>query len=196
MRDLQALSTQILAKTKEEGQRQLDEYSKVANEKIEEERQKLAEFKENKEAAIGRQLNNDYEREAQTMRNQRRNAVLSEKQTLLSSVFNEASKRMENWDSSQFNKFLEGVLSQLDDNESWSLVPGEKSYEQFKDETTQKILKSYPFVIVSDDVVKQKAGFIIEHGGIDYNFCFDSLVDELKREFSPQLATLAFKSNE
>ena len=54
------------------------------------------------------------------------------------------------------------------------------------------VLKEYSFVAISEEVVKNKAGFILQQDGIDYNFCFDELINELKKEFSPQLATLAF----
>ncbi|WP_017472110.1 V-type ATP synthase subunit E [Amphibacillus jilinensis] len=196
MKDLQALSTQILAKTKQEGQAKLDEYEKVANDKMEEQRQKLVESQKNREASIVRQMKNDYEREAQTLANTQRNTVLAKKQSLLNSVFTEATNKMAQWDGEQFSVFLNGVLSQLDASSQWTLVPGEKSTDLFKTNQVQSVVNDYSFVTVSNDVVKQKAGFIVQQGGIDYNFCFDVLVAELKKEFSPQLATLAFKSNE
>ncbi|WP_067836234.1 V-type ATP synthase subunit E [Amphibacillus sediminis] len=196
MKELQALSTQILEKTKEKGQKKIDEYEKVANDKLEEQRQKLVESQKNREEAISRQMKNDYEREAQTLANKQRNTVLAKKQALLNSVFKEAASKMADWDADRFAAFLNGVLAKLDSNSEWLVVPGARTANHFKAEQVLTVLNQYSFVKVSDDVVKSKAGFIVQQGGIDYNFCFDVLVNELKKEFSPQLATLAFKSNE
>lgn len=193
MNDLQALSKQILAKTKAEGQNKIEEYEKVANDKIEEQRQKLVESQKNREATIARQLKNDFDREAQTLANKQRNAVLSKKQELLNSVFNEAIKKMNTWDEEHFADFLDGVLGKLDEEKKWVIVPGEKSVALFDTRKVSKILKAYKFVERSTEVVNNKGGFIVQQGGIDYNFCFDELIAELKKEFSPQLATLAFK---
>lgn len=193
MNDLQALSKQILAKTKAEGQNKIEEYEKVANDKIEEQRQKLVESQKNREATIARQLKNDFDREAQTLANKQRNAVLSKKQELLNSVFDEAIKELNTWDEEHFADFLDGVLGKLDSERKWVIVPGEKSATLFDTRKVSEILKAYKFVERSTEVVNNKGGFIVQQGGIDYNFCFDELIAELKKEFSPQLATLAFK---
>ncbi|MCZ0701977.1 V/A-type H+-transporting ATPase subunit E [Natronobacillus azotifigens] len=193
MEDLKALSARILEKTKEEGQNKLDEYEKVANDRMEETRQKLVESKKNRKAAIAAKIENDYEREVQTLANKQRNAILSEKQALLHSVFDDAAKKMEEWDADQFAVFLQGVLSQLDANDLWQVVPGGKSVHLFDADPVANVLDNYSFVTLSKEVVNNKSGFVVEQGGIDYNFCFDELVAELKKEFSPQLATLAFK---
>ncbi|PXW91829.1 V/A-type H+-transporting ATPase subunit E [Streptohalobacillus salinus] len=196
MKDLQALSTQILAKTKTEGQNRLDEYEKVANDKIEEQRQKLVESQKNREEQIERQMTNDYEREAQTLANQKRNAVLSTKQSLLNNVFNQAANKMANWDGERLSIFLASVLKDLDKTIDWMIVPGERSKDVFKSDEVTAVIDQYTNVTLANETVKQKAGFLLQHGGIDYNFCFDVLVQELKKEFSPQLAALAFKTNE
>ncbi|WP_440895559.1 V-type ATP synthase subunit E [Amphibacillus sp. Q70] len=192
MEDLQTLSKQILARTKEEGQTKLDDYKKVADEKIEETRQKLLESEKSRKESIELELNNDYERQVQTLANQQRNNILAKKQTLLNSIFDQAVKEMEKWDQSQFTNFLTGVLSRLDQSKQWTLVPGQASLNLIQTDQIQASIKEYPFVTVSEEVVKGKAGFILQQGGIDYNFCFDVLINELKKEFSPQLATLAF----
>lgn len=192
MEDLQALSKRILARTKEEGQTKLNDYKKITDDKIEDTRQKFVESEKDRKEAIELELNNEYERQKQTLANQQRNRILAKKQTLLNSTFDQAVKEMEKWDQSQFANFLMGVLSQLDQSKKWILVPGEASLDLIQTDQIQSVIKGYLFVTVSDQVVKNKAGFILQQGGIDYNFCFDVLINELKKEFSPQLATLAF----
>lgn len=194
MKDLQALSAQILAKTKEEGQKKIEQYEEVANDRVEEQRQKLVESQKNRQEQIETQMKNDYDREAQTLANNKRNAVLGKKQALLHDVFNKAAEKMANWDNVTFATFLSGVLSQLEQDKQWQIVPGSRSVAVFQSEEVKAILNDYPKISVADEEVKGKGGFIVQEDGIDYNFCFDVLVQEMKKEFSPQLATLAFKN--
>lgn len=194
MKDLQALSAQILAKTKEEGQKKIERYEEVANDRVKEQRQKLVESQKNRQEQIENQMKNDYEREAQTLANNKRNAVLGKKQALLHDVFNKAAEKMANWDTNTFATFLSGVLSQLDQDKQWQIVPGSRSLAVFQSEEVKAVLNDYPTISVADGEVKGKGGFIVQEDGIDYNFCFDVLVQEMKKEFSPQLATLAFKN--
>src|SRR5690625_3589609 len=192
MEDLQALTKQILARTKAEGEAKIDDYQKVAHDKLEQTRQKLAKAEKTSKEAIELELKNNYERQSQTFANQQRNSILAKKQTLLNSVFDQAVEKLSNWDEEQFSKFLAGVLDQLDQTKEWSLVFGEASVDLLNRDQMKAVLKEYSFVAISEEVVKNKAGFILQQDGIDYNFCFDELINELKKEFSPQLATLAF----
>ncbi|BAM47460.1 MAG: hypothetical protein GX972_07580 [Amphibacillus sp.] len=192
MEDIKALSKQILAQTKEQGESKLAEYRKIADDKLEETRQKLQQNEEKQKELIVQSVNNDYERQAQTMKNNLRNNILAKKQALLNTIFDKAIEEIQNWDDNQFAEFISGVLKQIDQNKSWSIVPGEHSIDKIKSKPVQEVLAQYSVVTVSDEIVKNKAGFILEQGGIDYNFCFDILINELKKEFSPQLASLAF----
>lgn len=196
MEDMKVLSKQILERTKQAGQIKLENYQTEANKKIEETRERLVLSEQQQKESIELDLNNEYERQVQTLANQQRNRLLAEKQTLLNDVFEEALVEINNWDQTKYSEFLTGVLSQLDNQKEWTFVPGELSSDLVQTDQVKAVLNNFSFVNVSDQVVKNKAGFILEQGGIDYNFCFDALINELKKEFSPQLATLAFKNNE
>lgn len=192
MEEIKVLSEQILTRTKKLGQSKLEEYQKVSDEKIEATRQKLVESEKRQIETIVQKINNDYDRQTQTLKNMQRNQILAKKQTLLNSIFDQAAIELELWDEATFSQFLSGVLKQIDQNKTWSLVPGERSLELIQSDQAKAVLSQYSFVKVSDRIVKNKAGFILEQGGIDYNFCFDVLINELKKDFSPQLAALAF----
>lgn len=192
MEEIKVLSEQILTRTKKLGQSKLEEYQKVSDEKIEATRQKLVESEKRQIETIVQKINNDYDRQTQTLKNMQRNQILAKKQTLLNSIFDQAAIELELWDEATFSQFLSGVLKQIDQNKTWSLVPGERSLELIQSDQAKAVFSQYSFVKVSDRIVKNKAGFILEQGGIDYNFCFDVLINELKKDFSPQLAALAF----
>ena len=192
MEEIKVLSEQILTRAKKQGQMKLDDYQKVAEAKLKETREKIEESEKRQKEQIIQQLNNDYERQTQTMKNKQRNQILAKKQELLNTVFDQAATELEKLNDIQFSQLLSGVLSKIDAKKEWSLVPGERSLELIQSDQAKAVFSQYSFVKVSDRIVKNKAGFILEQGGIDYNFCFDVLINELKKDFSPQLAALAF----
>lgn len=193
MKDLQSLSEQILNKTKAKGQSKLEDAEKISAAKIEESRVTLVEQQKARKAAILKKIANDFDREQQTLKNKERNAILKEKQVILKSVFQQASEKMNGWDESQFAQFLNGVLAQADDSKAYSIVPGAKSLAHFKGKALQQLLAKYPAVKISEESVPNKAGFILQEGGVDYNYCFDELIEDVKNDFATELATLAFQ---
>lgn len=192
MEDIRVLSEQILTRIKQEGQTKLEDYQKDADERITGITQKLLEIEKKEKELITAQMNHEFERQKQTLKNEQRNEILAKKQTLLNSIFDQAISELENWDEASFANFLTGVLNQLDKNKGWTLVPGELSKDIIQSNQVAEVLAQNSFVTVSDQILKNKAGFIMQQGGIDYNFCFDVLINELKKDFSPQLAMLAF----
>ena len=196
MEDLQSLSEKILMQTKEKGQIKLEEAEKTSVAKIEESRLKLVEQQKNRKQTILKKIADDFDRERQTLKNKERNAVLSEKQVILNAVFSEASEKMKQWDVEQFNKFLDAILSQLDASKEHSVVPGEKSLSHFQGEQLKRLNKKFPDIQISKETIPNQSGFIIEEGGIDYNYCFDALIAEVKMEYAAKLASLAFREVE
>lgn len=193
MKDLQSLSEQILAKTKTKGQSKLEDAEKISVAKIEESRLTLVEQQKVRKAAILKKMANDFDREQQTLKNNERNAVLKEKQIILKSVFQQALEKMNGWDEAHFAQFLNGVLAKADDSKAHSIVPGAKSLAHFKGKAVQQLLAKYPAVKISEESVPNKAGFILQEGGVDYNYCFDELIEDIKQDFAAELAALAFQ---
>ncbi|HRM20349.1 MAG TPA: hypothetical protein PLT73_07975, partial [Trichococcus flocculiformis] len=56
-----------------------------------------------------------------------------------------------------------------------------------------QLLVKYPAVKISEESIPNKAGFILQEGGVDYNYCFDDLIEDVKNDFAAELATLAFQ---
>lgn len=193
MKDLQSLSEQILNKTKAKGQSKLEAAEKISIAKIEESRLTLVEQQKVRKAAILKKVANDFDREQQTLKNKERNAVLKEKQVILKSVFQQALDKMNTWDETHFAQFLNGVLAQAGDSKAYNIVPGAKSIAHFKGKALQQLLVKYPAVKISEESIPNKAGFILQEGGVDYNYCFDDLIEDVKNDFAAELATLAFQ---
>lgn len=195
MKELNVLSEQILKRTKEAGQKKLANKEQELAQKIEENRVRFVEQQKARKATIKTKSENDYERQVQSLANEKRNRILVEKQTIMNEVFQNSIAKMTAWDSATFQSFVEKVLNQFNTN-SLHLIIGEKSASYFTDSFKETLKEKYPHLIIENRTASNKAGFIVEQGGIDYNFFFDQIVAEIKKDFSPKLASLAFEKNE
>lgn len=193
MKDLQALSEQILNQAQAKGQSKLEDAEKISAAKIEESRRNLVELQKARKAAVLKKIANDFDREQQTLMNKERNAVLEEKQLILKSVFQQALEKMNEWDEAHFALFLDGVLSRMDGSKAYRIVPGAKSLAHFQGKGLQQLLAKHPGVKISQESIPNKAGFILQEGGVDYNYCFDELIEDIKNEYAAELAALAFQ---
>lgn len=191
MKDLETLSKKILNRTKEEGQQKLADKEMELNNKLEENRLHTVELQKNKQASILAKSQAELERQIQSLRNKKRNTLLGEKQAIMTRIYEGAVKKMEDWDIQTFQEFAGNVLKQFE-GQAIKITVGEKTSAYF----TTAFLKEYPTVVISDENIPGKAGFIVEAGGIDYNYFFDQMVAEIKKDFTPKLASLAFQKSE
>lgn len=195
MKELETLSKQIMDRVKQEGTQKVMEQEKILSQKLEENRLRLVGQHKTQKKLIESRSKDDYERQVQSLKNAKRNRILSEKQNVLSAIFDDAVKKMEAWDSATFQTFVKDVLSQFD-TEQITVVPGEKSAFHFTDAFIQSLKTSKPTLKVEKESIKNQSGFLVGIGGVDYNFFFDQMIAEIKKEFSPKLASLAFQKDE
>lgn len=191
MKELEGLSSQILNRTKENGQEKLVAKETELNAKIEANRIRLVEFQKNQKELIHSRNEMEYERQKQSLRNEKRNTLLGEKQAILANIYEGAIEKMSNWDTETFQQFAGNILKRFS-NKAVTFVTGEKSAEHI----TSAFKAANPSVTFSDDFMPGKAGFIVSVDGVDYNYFFDQVVEEIQKDFTPKLASLAFKKNE
>lgn len=191
MKELETLANQIVIQTKEAGQKKIVAKENELNEKLEASRIQFVAYQKNQKAAIEGREQAEYERQTQSLRNKKRNALLEEKQNIMTQVYNGAVEKMTKWDTNEFHAFANQVLSQFE-GKTLTVIAGEKSVVHF----TEAFIAKYPHAVFSKEAVPGKAGFIVELGGIDYNYFFDQIVAEIKKDFTPKLASLAFQKDE
>ncbi|GGC83794.1 hypothetical protein [Enterococcus wangshanyuanii] len=120
-------------------------------------------------------------------------ATLNQKQEYLEQLFLEAIKRMDNWNEDEFQLFTKQILDQLTLNGQAQLQLGEYS----KGKLTEQWLKNHRSneldLVLLPDFIPGVGGFIVAQNGIEYNFLFPSLVQEIKRAESFSIAEMLFK---
>ncbi|MGM0213279.1 hypothetical protein [Enterococcus sp. AZ109] len=116
--------------------------------------------------------------------------TLNQKQTFLELLFEDAVEAMESWTPEVQRKFAEQALADLNDlTGELSFVCGEKSQKAFTSEWIAAQNKVLPFQLkASAEVVNNQAGFLINDHGVQYNFLFRTLVQDIQSEMSYELA--------
>lgn len=135
-------------------------------------------------------LDQKYKQQANRQQVETKQAVLNQKQTFLELLFEDAVEAMEQWDSEKQRAFGKQALMNLSGlNGEVLFVCGEKSQAAFSTEWIAEQNKDLPFQLVaSDDVLKNQAGFVINDRGVQYNFLFRTLVQDIQSEMSYELA--------
>lgn len=192
MADLTLLTDRMMEKKRSELQEVIQAAEQKAQENIRTANESLQAEKANRQKRIETQQKAQYEKDKNALSNQKRNALLAEKQTALTSVFEAAKKQLEQLEPAQFQQFLMAVLTQYQQKEI-ELVLGEKSRSIVTEQFVEEWKQSGAQVQLSEETVARKAGFIIRHEGIDYNYIFDALVEDVKDDVLPSLSQKLFQ---
>lgn len=122
-----------------------------------------------------------------------RQETLNEKQRFLHHLFAESTKKMEAWDQKEFQSFTERALEQLDLSGEIQLIAGAKSESYFTDDWLERLNQKLPFrLIKSSQNIPKQAGFLLDDQGVQYNFIFSHLIQDLQGTMGYALAQQLF----
>ncbi|HFD6903028.1 TPA: ATPase V [Enterococcus faecium] len=119
---------------------------------------------------------------------------LNAKQEFLRRLFADAVTEMENWDESEQNQFIKNALYSLPLTGKVAFIAGEKSAAYLSQTLLDEWNNELPFMMVlSDETVADQAGFLINDQGVQYNFLFSSLVQDIQGTMSFEIANQLFE---
>lgn len=119
-------------------------------------------------------------------------ATLNQKQGYLEQLFLEAIKRMDRWNEDEFQLFTKQILDQLTLTGQAQLQLGEYSKGKLTEQWLEKHKPNELELALLPDFIPGVGGFIVAQNGIEYNFLFPSLVQEIKRAESFSIAEMLF----
>lgn len=192
MADLKLLTERVVEKEKAAMRKEIEETKIQAEEELQafesEEVQKRTRQKEE----IKNKAEQRYTIRKNTLEIKRRNEVLTGKQNILNAVFKEANTKLDNLDKADFKTFTLGVLNQFDEDAALTIKLGAKSAATF-DKTWLDAFTGKTFIVrVSEETIANESGFIIEKDGIDYNFLFNNLIEDIKMDILPEISKELF----
>ncbi|WP_288647521.1 ATPase V [uncultured Enterococcus sp.] len=119
---------------------------------------------------------------------------LNAKQEFLRRLFADAIAEMENWDESEQIQFIKNSLYLLPLTGKVTFIAGEKSAAYLSQTLLDEWNNELPFTMVlSDESVAGQAGFLINDQGVQYNFLFSSLVQDIQGTMSFEIANQLFE---
>lgn len=192
MSDLKLITERMIEKKKAEVQETIRQAEIEAKEKVAVVEKELALEEVEEKKAIDRRLASDFEKNKDSLENYKRNQLLGEKQVALKEVFKEALFAMEQWDETEFQRFLLAVLRQFKEIQNLELVLGEKSVEKVSESCIEKVAQEGIAVTLTAETINKKAGFVLRNKGIEYNYLFEDLIAELKNQLVPSVSKKLF----
>ena len=119
---------------------------------------------------------------------------LNAKQEFLRRLFADAVTEMENWDESEQIQFIKNALYSLPLTGKVAFIAGEKSAAYLSQTLLDEWNNELPFMMVlSDETVADQAGFLMNDQGVQYNFLFSSLVQDIQGTMSFEIANQLFE---
>lgn len=119
---------------------------------------------------------------------------LNAKQEFLRRLFADAIAEMENWDESEQIQFIKNSLYSLPLTGKVAFIAGEKSAAYLSQTLLDEWNNELPFTMVlSDESIAGQAGFLINDQGVQYNFLFSSLVQDIQGTMSFEIANQLFE---
>ncbi|PQB62391.1 V-type ATP synthase subunit E [Enterococcus faecium] len=119
---------------------------------------------------------------------------LNAKQEFLRRLFADAVTEMENWDESEQIQFIKNALYSLPLTGKVAFIAGEKSAAYLSQTLLDEWNNELPFMMVlSDETIADQAGFLINDQGVQYNFIFSSLVQDIQGTMSFEIANQLFE---
>ena len=192
MKDLEQLKQLILADLEKESKQRIEVATKEQEERINQMNAQYSQQEMAKKTALKQEAKSQYEKEQQTILNASKKEVLRVKRELLESVFEDVLQVMSTWSGETLRLFIESPIRKLPKQQQTTLTFGEDTVSRLSDEDKHALTSQFAFVHIDEATLPKKAGFVLKQEGIEYNYLFEALIEDLKEEYSPILARKAF----
>ena len=192
MKDLEQLKQHILADLEKESKQRMEVATKEQEERISQMNVQYSQQEMAKKTTLKQEAKSQYEKEQQTILNASKKEVLRVKRELLESVFDDVLQVMSNWNGETLRLFIESAIRKLPKQQQTTLTFGEDTVSKLNDEEKKLLTSQFPFIQLDETTLPKQTGFVLSQEGIEYNYVFKDLIQDLKEEYSPILARKAF----
>lgn len=169
---------------------------KVVNRRIETQKaleKKKIEYREKlnvEKEKIDSQIKERYQISRQSQNIAHRDQLLTEKQSLLQEVFAAAQTALDQISTEELQAFFLDVVQQFKHQGQLMILLGELSQEKITQEWLDTLNIEGVQLQLSPNIIIQEGGFIIERGGIQYNFLNETLIQDAKTKMTVEIARL------
>lgn len=180
MADLKLLTERVVEKEKAAIRDRIEAAKVKAEDDIQAFKAKEVAREQQLREEISLKSQSEYTIKKNTLEIDKRNQLLGAKQVILDKVFKDVKNQLNQIDQTAFQSFAKAVLNQFEEGSQLTLVLGEKTAGFIDQAWVNTQAPQAMTVELSNETVSNQAGLIVEKDGIDYNFLFDSLVEDIK----------------
>ncbi|MEI5992714.1 V-type ATP synthase subunit E [Candidatus Enterococcus mansonii] len=119
-------------------------------------------------------------------------ATLNKKQGYLEQLFSESIERMNHWTEVEFQNFAQQIIAQLPFEGEAIIRLGEFSKEKLTEQWLSEHSTEQIRLVLASETIAGVGGFVVAKAGIEYNFLFPILVQEVKKIESFHIAEMLF----
>ncbi|WP_086444561.1 hypothetical protein [Candidatus Enterococcus lemimoniae] len=175
----------IVEQILEKGQIEVSTYKKAEIDRIDQEYQEQEEALVLQESKLieknQEQTNKAFKQKENRQQLEIKQAILNQKQEYLEQLFLKSVERMNQWTQAEFQQFAEQIITQLPIEGEASLIVGEHSNGKLSNQWLLEHSTEKLKLRLENKLVPGSGGFIVAKEGVEYNFLFSSLVQEVKK---------------
>lgn len=190
MAKINEIVEQVVTREKEQLQVQINQARTNVETEISEARRSLEAELVQRKAQVDVQMEKQYQIEKNSLEIEARDRSLAEKQRLINQVFQNAREALEKISSEQFHAFLHDVLMKFTEGntEKLTLKIGDRSAHLVNQAQLKQAELGNLSVELSEETLPNTSGFLLTTESAQFNFLFDSLIDDAQTELIADIA--------
>lgn len=183
MGKIETLQQSILDKVQATGEAKVQALQSEIADKLAQFKTRLNDQVNQQKDSFNRSQARQFEIRQQSLTNELRNDQLTHKQALLKEMIQGVAPLVNQQDEEEFVKLIRHVLKDINESQSFKLTLGQKSSDKLGQESRDALLKDYPNMEITEANEAGKSGFMLSQAGINLNYFFEDVIQEL----TPQL---------
>ncbi|MDK7187707.1 hypothetical protein [Facklamia hominis] len=183
MGKIETLQQSILDKVQATGEAKVQALQSELADKLAQFKTRLNDQVNQQKDSFNRSQARQFEIRQQSLTNELRNDQLTHKQALLKEMIQGVAPLVNQQDEEEFVKLIRHVLKDINESQSFKLTLGQKSSDKLGQESRDALLKDYPNMEITEANEAGKSGFMLSQAGINLNYFFEDVIQEL----TPQL---------
>ena len=179
MGKIETLQKTIIDKVQATGEAQVQNHQATLSDQLDQFKARLADQLLHQKDSYERNTSRQFEIRQQSLANELRNQKLMHKQGLLKDIIREVAPHINEMAPEEFIQLIQHVIGKVDASRAFTLQLGANSKDKVSQEAVEGFRAQFPQMQVREETIVNKSGFLISQDGMNFNYLFEDVVDEL-----------------
>lgn len=179
MGKIETLQKTIIDKVQATGEAQVQNHQATLSDQLDQFKARLADQLHHQKESYERNESRKFDIRQQSLANELRNQKLTHKQGLLKDIIREVAPQINEMAPEEFIQLIQHVIGKVDASRAFTLQLGANSKDKVSQEAVEGFRAQFPQMQVREETIANKSGFLISQDGMNFNYLFEDVVDEL-----------------